>query len=134
VCIGRAKRVARPRSESLGSPEASAIELLGDLVALYDLGRREPLPLPLKTSYAWAEARHSGGDPVYAAGNRWRTNNFPGEDAHPPHARVWGSGAPLERLMQPLRPDEEYPGEDNRLGAFAARLWLPMLRAGQAGR
>ena len=134
VCIGRAKRVAQPRSESLGSPEASAIELLGDLVALYDLGRREPLPLPLKTSYAWAEARHSGGDPVYAAGNRWRTNNFPGEDAHPPHARVWGSGAPLERLMQPLRADEEYPGEDNRLGAFAARLWLPMLRAGQAGR
>jgi exodeoxyribonuclease V gamma subunit len=31
--------------------------------------------------------------------------------------------------MQPLRPGEECDGEDNRLGAYAARLWLPMLRA-----
>jgi exodeoxyribonuclease V gamma subunit len=31
--------------------------------------------------------------------------------------------------MQPLRPGEEYGGENNRLGAFAARVWLPMLRA-----
>ena len=31
--------------------------------------------------------------------------------------------------MQPLRPGEEYGGENHRLGAFAARLWLPMLRA-----
>ncbi len=33
--------------------------------------------------------------------------------------------------MQPLRPGEEYDGEDNRLGAYSARLWLPMLRAEQ---
>jgi exodeoxyribonuclease V gamma subunit len=35
----------------------------------------------------------------------------------------------LEELMQPLRLGEEYDGEDNRLGAYSARLWLPMLRA-----
>ena len=31
--------------------------------------------------------------------------------------------------MQPLRPGEEFDSEDNRLGAYACRLWLPMLRA-----
>jgi len=100
---------------------------------MYDAGRREPIPLPPKTSYAWAVARHAGDDPEYQAANRWRTNNFPGEDQHPPHVRAWGPGVPLSDLMQPLRPGEEFPGEDNRLGAFAARLWLPMLRAARVG-
>ena len=54
---------------------------------------------------------------------------FPGEDQAPAHVRAWGKNARLEDLMQPLRPGEEYDGEDNRLGAYSARLWLPMLRA-----
>ena len=32
------------------------LDLLTDLVAIYDAGRREPIPLPIKTSYAWAVA------------------------------------------------------------------------------
>ena len=134
VCIGRAKRGTRPRRVSLAGPDAPAPDLLRDLVAIYDAGRREPLPLPLKTSFAWAEARHAGSDPVYAAGNRWRSNNFPGDDAQAAHVRAWRPGAPLADLMQPLRPGEEHPGEDNRLGAYAARLWLPLLNAAQEGR
>ncbi|MFN8071523.1 MAG: exodeoxyribonuclease V subunit gamma [Mycobacterium sp.] len=134
VCIGRAKRSKQPRSRGLGRPDVPATELLRDLVAMYDLGRQEPIPLPLKTSYAYAEARFGGGDARYAAGGRWRSNNFPGDDAHPPHERVWGPGAPLTALMEPLRQDEETAGEDNRLGAYAARLWLPMLRAEQGAR
>jgi len=134
VCIGRPRRGTTPRRETLGAPHESAVDLLRDLVAMYDIGRREPLPLPLKTSYAWAEARHGGADAFYAAGNRWRSGKFPGDDAHPPHARVWGHGAPLKTLMQPLRAGEEAAGENNRLGAFAARLWLPMLRAEQGTR
>ena len=43
--------------------------------------------------------------------------------------RVWGIGAPLETLLGPVRPDEAAEGEDTRLGAYAARLWLPMLRS-----
>lgn len=61
----------------------------------------------------------------------WRSAAFPGDDAHPPHERAWGPGAPLNTLLQPLRPEEEPAGEDNRLGAYAARLWLPLLRAEQ---
>ena len=134
VCVGRPKRGTRPRREHLGQPQVPAIELLADLVAIYDAGRREPLPLPLKTSYAWAEARHSGDDPTDAASRRWRSGMFPGDDRQPAHVQAWGAGVTLADLMAPLRAGEEHPGENNRLGAYSARLWLPMLRAGQGER
>ena len=133
VCIGRAKRGTTPRLEGLGPPE-DAVEVLRELVAIYDAGRREPIPLPIKTSYAWAAARYDGDDPVEAASYRWKSSDrYPGEDKAPAHVRAWGRGAKLADLMQPLRPGEQYEGEDNRLGAYSARLWLPMLRAGGAG-
>ncbi len=124
VCIGRPKRGTAPRVEGLGRPRGDAAETLRELVAIYDAGRREPLPLPVKTSYAWAAARHCGDDPQREAEHRWRW-----EDEEPAHVRAWGRNARLEALMQPLRRGEECDGEDNRLGAYAARLWLPMLRA-----
>jgi exodeoxyribonuclease V gamma subunit len=129
VCIGRPKRGTTPRQEALGRPQEPAAELLHDLVAIYDAGRREPLPLPIKTSYAWACARHSGDDPERAASYKWKSGNYPAEDQDKAQVRAWGQGAWLADLMQPVRSGEEYDGEDNRLGAYAARLWLPMLRA-----
>jgi exodeoxyribonuclease V gamma subunit len=102
----------------LGRPSDAAVELLADLVALYDAGRREPLPLPVKTSYAWAEAVHTHGDPERAAGFRWRSNDrFPGEDAEKAHERAFGKGAWLSALVA------------RGLDEYACRLWLPMLRA-----
>jgi exodeoxyribonuclease V gamma subunit len=133
MCIGRPKRGTTPRVEGFGRPPGPAREaarLLRDLVAIYDAGRREPLPLPIKTSYAWAAARHCGDDPVGEAQYRWKSSDrYPGEDQAPAHVRAWGKNARLADLMQPLRPSEEYEGEDNRLGAYSARLWLPLLRA-----
>ena len=121
---------ATPRVEGLSRPRCEATEVLRELVAIYDAGRREPIPLPIKTSYAWAEARHCDGDPVREAEFRWKSSGkYPAEDQAPAHVRAWGKNARLNDLMQPLRPGEEYDGEDNRLGAYAARLWLPMLRA-----
>jgi exodeoxyribonuclease V gamma subunit len=100
------------------------------LVALYDAGRREPLPLPLKTSCAWAEARRDGEDPYEAARAKWETSSFhTGESNERAHVRVWGDNAALDSLLGPPRPDEQTPGEDTRLGALAARLWLPVLAA-----
>ena len=134
VCIGRNKAGDRPRQEFLGSPQTPGVDLLRDLVAIYDAGRIAPVPLPLKTSYAWAETRYSGGDAAYRAGIRWNSGAFPGENKQPANARVWGSGAPLTALLDPVGPGEEYPGETTRLGAYAARLWLPLLQARQGGR
>jgi exodeoxyribonuclease V gamma subunit len=137
VCIGRQKRGTTPREEGLGRPRESAVDALRELLSIYDAGRREPIPLPVKTSYAWAAARHCGDDPVREASFRWKSSDrYPAEDQAPAHVRAWGKNARLTDLMQPLRPGEEYPvspkGEDNRLGAFAARLWMPMLRAARS--
>ena len=129
VCIGRPKRGTTPREEHLGRPRQDTLDLLRDLVAIYDAGRREPIPLPIKTSYAWAVARHCGDDPVKEAEYRWRSGRYPGEEEQPAQVRAWGRHARLTDLMQPLRPGEPPRGEEHRLGAFAARLWLPLLQA-----
>lgn len=53
VCIGRPPRGSTPRVQGLDAPN-DAVGLLRDLVTMYDEGRRRPLPLPIKTSFAWA--------------------------------------------------------------------------------
>jgi exodeoxyribonuclease V gamma subunit len=118
VCIGRQKKGTTPREEGLGRPEVAAVEVLRDLVAVYDAGRCEPIPLPVKTSYAWAVARHAGDVPEQAARFRWRsTDRYPAEDQAPAHVRAWGHGASLSDLV------------GAGLDAYSARVWLPMLRA-----
>ena len=129
LCIGRAKNTHHIEQRLLGVPPDPAAAL-GDLVRLYDAGSREPLPVPVRTSFAWADARHWGRNPVKAAGWRWQSqNNFRGENAEPAHERLWGKRAPLTVLLGAPHLGEEIDGEDTRLGALAARLWLPLLRA-----
>lgn len=134
LCIGRGRRNDRIERRLLGPPPDS-LATLRDLVRLYDAGRREPLPLPVRTSFAWAEARNSDRDPLRAAGYRWNSqNNFSGENAEPAHERVWGARAALDVLLAPPHPGEEVPGEGTRLGALAARLWGPLLRSERSAR
>lgn len=128
VCIGRTKRGDKPRERLLGAPEAAG-EVLSDLVAIYDAGRREPIPLPLKTSYAWADARYNRGAPERDARFKWNSARFPGENEQPAHEVVWGERSDVSVLMTPVQPGEEHPEENTRLGAYAARLWLPLLQA-----
>lgn len=127
-CIGRSRDGERVQQRLLGPPPDPA-ETLRTLVWLYDIGRREPLPLPIKTSYAWAEKRHAGRDPTWYAASKWASQKYPGENAEPGSVRVWGPHAPLDVLLGEPRPGEEIDGENTRLGALAARLWLPLLRA-----
>ena len=129
LCIGRPKNGPRPRERLLGPPDANAVDVLADLIAIYDAGRRAPIPLPLKTSYAWAEARHTRGQHERQAAYKWRSKMYPGECEEPANKLVWGRDAGLEALMQPVLPGEEYDGETTRLGAYASRVWLPMLVA-----
>ena len=92
---GRRAAPAR-RQRLLGPADEAPDVLLRDLVAVYDAGRREPLPLPLKTSFAWASARATPATTrCEAAGRSWQSGTFPGEDAEPAHVRVWGEHAPL---------------------------------------
>jgi exodeoxyribonuclease V gamma subunit len=87
------------------------------------------LPLPVKTSYAWASAVHQGDDPVQAAERRWKSSLYPGENELPAHVRVWGQHAPLSAVLGEVRPDEDDLGQPHRLGALSVRLWAPLLRA-----
>jgi exodeoxyribonuclease V gamma subunit len=117
VCVCRARKGTTPQLSTLRRPAEPAVDLLADLVAMYDEGRRGPLPLPTKTSYAWAEAVHTHGDPERSAGYRWKSDRYPGDDAEPAHIRTWGEGAWLKVLI------------DAGLDHYARRLWLPMLQA-----
>lgn len=136
VCVGRSPgRRPGPAERLLAAPQdaggQSAREVLEDLVAIYDAGRREPLPLPIKTSYAWANARMDARssrppDPVQAAGYKWKY-----EKEGAAAERVWGRNAPLDCLLTPVQAGEEVSGETTRMGAYASRLWMPLLRAGQ---
>ena len=113
LTIGRAPRGTQAAQRLLGPTVEEPLTLLSGLVDLYDEGRRAPLQLPLKTSFAWASAAHMGQDPKPEALKKWRSSRFPGEDADPAHVRVWGEHADLDDLAE--------------LPALAERLWFPLL-------
>ncbi|MFO0930909.1 MAG: hypothetical protein U0736_28415, partial [Gemmataceae bacterium] len=127
VCIGRQRRRRGAAERVIGSPVGDPVAVLRDLVAIYDAGRREPIPLPVKTSYAWAAARHARQDPRGEAWGKWR---YERDDRAV--ERIWGREPELDRLLTPVRPGEETEGETTRLGAFAMRLWSPLLAAEDA--
>jgi exodeoxyribonuclease V gamma subunit len=134
-------RPANPRSRGtwqgsrLGPLDHTAVDLLRDLVALRDRGLTEPLPLPVKASLAYVEARRTGADPADArfragqrwAGQKWVDGRPEGEGAEPEHVRVHGPGAPLPATGEEPRPGEEHPGETTRFGALAMHVWSPLL-------
>ena len=109
--------------------------VLRDLIAIYDAGMNTALPLPLRTSYAWADGRRQGVPRANAYAMReWESGRFPGESAKPPHLAVWGSDMSWEQLrgLPPL--DGEDPdGEGTRLGALALKVWGPMLAHAHGG-
>ena len=116
--------------------EHDARAWLRELVALYEAGLREPLPLPVKTSLAWAEEFRrtqggSDGDPDARGRAEWTTPRFndagfPKEDSDVWHVRAFGEHADYDLLASPLRAGEGGPAP-HRLGHYAWRLWSPLL-------
>ena len=125
--VGRER--AGPKRALSGPLDHRAVEWLRELVDLRDRGLCEPLPVPVKTGNAWAEAHlreQMGQDtPPYAAALReWETDPFnqfgiEGEDADGHHQRVFGARAPLDVLV------------DAGLGTHAWRIWEPLLTGGE---
>ncbi|WP_168582748.1 exodeoxyribonuclease V subunit gamma [Gephyromycinifex aptenodytis] len=120
-----------------------ALAVLSDLVDMYDRGMNEPLPLPVETGYAFAEAarRVANGEqirPRDVAGKTWVTppkpDAIPGEADDRHHVRVYGPNAPLTVLLERPRPDESWNTAGTRLGQYALRLWQPILDAQRRGR
>jgi exodeoxyribonuclease V gamma subunit len=117
------------RQSLLGPLDDRALTLLRELVELYDRGLREPLPLPLRTAHAWAEAVRARRAPEWPARSEWETaegSPVPGEQEDPAHVRVHGRKAPFARLLQPPRADEQWNDQPHRLGRYALRLWQPV--------
>ena len=120
--------------------EHEARDWLRDLVAIHEAGLREPLPLPIKTSLAWAEEFRrtqagSDGDPDARARAEWVTprfndSGFPKEDADDWHVRAFGEHPDYDLLASPLRTGET-GAAPHRLGHYASRLWGPLI--GSAG-
>jgi exodeoxyribonuclease V gamma subunit len=120
--IGRSK--AGPGRALSGPVDHRAVEWLRDLVALRDLGLTMPMPAPVKTACAWAEAhaRELRGDdlsPERAAAREWVTDpdnrwGITGEDEEAAHRQVYGDHAPLQRLVE------------GGLATAAWRIWAPV--------
>jgi exodeoxyribonuclease V gamma subunit len=126
VTIGR--RGERARTSTITAP-ADPVAALADLVDLYDRGMCEPLPMAVKTSWAYAGERLDGRPPERATDTaRKEWNREPGgEREDRSHAYVWGDRPAFELLTatEP-RDGEGWPGETTRFGALACRLWTPV--------
>jgi exodeoxyribonuclease V gamma subunit len=145
VTIGRASggddvRIAEVSiaGDSATDRYEAAIDELEQLVALLDMGMREPLPLYCKTSAAYAEAARGGRDPVDPATKQWESGHtgrygwISRENEEPEHLIALGGAVAFEQLLQSAPgPDETGDGwaadERSRLGRLARRLWDGLL-------
>ncbi|MEP6629905.1 MAG: exodeoxyribonuclease V subunit gamma, partial [Lapillicoccus sp.] len=123
---------ARAAQVDLGPAEAPSApaDLLADLVAVYDAGMREPLPLPVTTGEAWASAAHRHKDARWPARDSWegkRDDRTFAENRDPAFSLVLGPASSFDRLAGAPRPGEDPDRQGNRLGAYAVRVWEPLL-------
>jgi exodeoxyribonuclease V gamma subunit len=122
VTIGRARASAHHHARITVArlpvlERAEALRQLAILIDLYDRGMREPLPIAVRTSAAYA----SGGNPRA----EWESDRFPKEDRDAEHELIYGAGFPYASLLEAAPgADERWdPGEPSRFGQYAKRLW-----------
>jgi exodeoxyribonuclease V gamma subunit len=109
VCMGPLPGTATER-------RSQAVELLGELVALYEEGLTNPIPLPCETAYVWQ--RNLGSDRGKAWGaamSTWETDRFNPEAQDAAHELLLGGTLSFRELFG--------------LGfeAYCARLWAPII-------
>ncbi len=127
--VGRGTGKAIAVSRLRGPTAERANEILLDMVRIRDLGLRVPLPLPVKTTEAYAFQRWKQRPPasaLYKAGSEWAsTFGFDKEDRAAEHVRVWGGVLPLAELVKWQAPERipAYADEGDDFGRLACRLW-----------
>ena len=129
VTLGRGPH-RRPAWRSSLSAPADPVAVLRDLVALYDEGMREPLPLVTGASAEYAARRAQGGsveEAMTAARAEWESMYGDGQDRHVVH--VHGPATQLAALTAAAGDGTE----PTRFGVLATRLWLPLLACEQLG-
>ncbi|MEO3938589.1 exodeoxyribonuclease V subunit gamma [Dermatophilaceae bacterium Soc4.6] len=130
----RGGRDQRPQASELRAPQ-DALDVLVELVDLRDRAMREPLPMAVKTSAAWAEAAVRRRPAEYGARREWETAAdamVPGEQDDAAHVLVHGSRLPFDDVKNAgagaAGLDERWNDQPSRLGRLAVRLWEPLLR------
>jgi exodeoxyribonuclease V gamma subunit len=141
LSVGRSQRrgatisvaTIRPLGEDASSRKEEAEAHLRALVEVFQRGMREPLPLYLGTSAAWAEAVAGGREPGREAAGAWASAySFPKEDKVAEHVLVLGGVLPFKEMVTlagPPRHDEAAwdPMEPTRFGVYARRVWDGLL-------
>ncbi|MDP5182384.1 exodeoxyribonuclease V subunit gamma [Blastococcus sp. BMG 814] len=131
ITVGRSRD--RARTSTITAPP-DPVAVLTDLVDLYDRGMCEPLPMAVKTSWAYAGERLDGRSPERAldtARKEWNRESG-GEREDRSHQYVWGDKPAFEQLVAAAPSDgEQWAGEITRFGALACRLWTPIRAAEQ---
>ncbi|MGH9267752.1 MAG: hypothetical protein ACRD0D_06190, partial [Acidimicrobiales bacterium] len=142
--VGRAREgegvevaTAGPLGESPGERRQVALGHLATLVELFERAMREPLPLYLKTSAAYAATvaglRGRRSRPGEEARKEWESDwRFDLEDRDPEHRLVLGGVVPFAQVLAATpAPGEGGPGwaddEPSRFGRLSRRLWAPVL-------
>jgi len=123
----------RPLGPDAPTRKEAAESHLRALVEVYRRGMREPLPLYVRTSAAWAEAVTEGRDPERAASGAWLSGyDFEKEDKDAEHILVLGGVLPFKGMLQragvPLSDEASWDvTEPTRFGAYARRIWCGLL-------
>jgi exodeoxyribonuclease V gamma subunit len=105
---------------------------LHELVALYDRGMCEPLPIACATSAAYAEAVRDDEDAAEAAAKAWVGDRFGGDRDDDEHVLVYGGRVDFDVLYAAPPCDDEdgagwTTGERSRFGRYALRFWNGLL-------
>ncbi|WP_068250440.1 exodeoxyribonuclease V subunit gamma [Janibacter corallicola] len=126
---GRGRPVARTTRGPV--PLAAARSHLSELIDVHAVGLSAPLPLPVKTSLAWAETVHRNPTRTRIAARKAREDweprrsrtgaTFPGERDDGWWRRIHGADAPFELLLT------EVAGPGTDLPTLASRVWGPAL-------
>ncbi|MEW1958139.1 exodeoxyribonuclease V subunit gamma [Kineococcus sp. NPDC059986] len=112
-------------------PAAVARGTLADLLELRAAGLCAPLPLPVDTAMAYAQAAWAGRPAAAcrrAASGAWTSDwSFPKEDADEENVSVWGARAPVDVLLDWSPPTGWPAGAPVTFDAAVQRFWEPLL-------